>query len=191
MKPRALVLAILVTLLLPLAAAGPADAGPRAAGLRAAFGGTLVVPPEWAGIWSWTDSTYDCNGVFESIDAGVDTLCAGQGYDVINDTPYPISCSGTATATVVDVHCTAVVEVVTDCVATFDLEFNGTRTGDTYFVTAKSQTEFAGTAPECSFFPDQCSRTNTRATRIAAAPVEYCQTPVAPTTWGRVKTQYR
>lgn len=191
MNVRALVLLAFIGLALPLVVAAPSHAGPRSHGLRAALGGGVVVPPEWAGIWTYVDSTYDCDGNFESLDGGTDTLCAGRVFQPVEDNPYPLVCNENTTASTVEVSCTAFVEIVPDCDAMFTFEFNGTRTGDSYFVTALSRTEFVGTAPECGFLPNSCSRTNTHGTRIAPEPVAYCATPVEPTTWGRVKTRYR
>src|SRR5690348_17878618 len=85
-----------------LIVAGPSSA--RVASRRGpVFNGSVTVPPEWAGVWQYTDTTYDCNGAFKSTDSGFDTLCAGATFD----TSSTISCTGSATSTTYSLHCIA------------------------------------------------------------------------------------
>lgn len=169
-----------------LLAAGPASA--RIPAVRGPIAnGDIVVPPEWAGVWQYTDTTYDCTGAFQSTSTGFDTLCAGAHFD----TSSTISCTGSATSTTFSQHCTASGEIVPDCNYNFDIVTHGTRTGDTFFSVSVFNTTYTGTAPECSFFPNDCTQTNSHSTRIGPAPPEYCATPAAPMTWGKLKATYR
>ena len=193
MKVRALFLAILVSLAIPFAIAAPADAGPRAPGLRGALNGSIVVPAEWSGIWSYTDSVYDCSGVFQSLDSGLDTLCTGLSYDPAPDSPYPARLHRIRDLD----HRRPALHV--------QRPDRGHRMHGHLHVRLRRNPlgrhvrdhqhdvdrHRRNGASECSFFPDQCTRTVSRATRIAAEPTAYCATPVEPTTWGRVKSQYR
>jgi len=192
MKVRALCFAILISLAIPFAIAAPADAGPRAPGLRGALNTDIVVPAEWSGVWSYVDSTYDCLGVPQGVDSGLDTLCTGQGTSQPDGSTFQLVCTGSITATTFDTHCTGSGPIEgTECTLSLTLDSNGTRTSDSYVITSTIASEVTGIAPECSFFPGSCMRIVSRATRIAAEPTAYCATPVAPTTWGRVKSQYR
>jgi hypothetical protein len=149
--------------------------------------GDVVIPPEWAGIWQTSDSTYDCNGVLQGVSSGVDTLCAGTRFD----TTSTISCTGSATSTTFNQHCTGSGEVFTDCNYTIDVLTHGTRSGDTFFSVSVFQSTYAGTGKGCDFFPDQCQQINTHSTRTGPAPAAYCASPAAPTSWGKVKASYR
>ena len=180
---------LVCALLLGALAASAADASPFAAGPRSIVQGGITVPPEWAGIWQSTDTTYDCNGVFQSTSTTLDTLCAGVTFDVPDDPD--ISCTGSADANTYTQHCTGTTEVFPDCIATFDIETHGTRTGDTFFSVSVFSTTYAGSGKGCDFFPDMCQQFNSHSTRIAPAPQKYCSTPVLGTSWGKVKSQYR
>ena len=149
--------------------------------------GSITVPPEWAGVWQYTDTTYDCNGAFKSTDSGFDTLCAGATFD----TSSTISCTGSATSTTYSQHCTASGELFPDCNYSFDIVTHGTRTNDTFFSVSVFQTTYSGTAKGCDLFPPSCTQTNSHETRIGPAPPAYCSTPAAPTTWGKLKASYR
>ena len=192
MRPRLLLFAIGSALLVATCVVAPADAGliRGGAGLPR-LQGNFVIPPEWAGIWTSVDSTYDCTGVLQGVDAGLDTLCAGKAILTDGASPYALQCSGTADATTVDMRCLYSEEVVTDCNLTFTIVMQGTRTGESYVFTSTVSTIYAGTAKVCDFFPDLCQRTVSRGTRIAGEPTAYCATPADETTWGRVKSRYR
>ena len=151
--------------------------------------GSITIPPEWAGTWSSTDSVYDCNGVLQSVSTSLDTLCAGVRFDFQSDST--ISCSGSATATTFEEHCTGTGDAGPDCQYTLTLDAHGTRNGDSFFSVNVFQFQFSGTGPGCDQIPDQCTQTNSHSTRTGPAPAEYCATPVRSTTWGKVKSQYR
>lgn len=194
MKTRALVLVVSFSLVIPFVLASPADAGLRASSLGAAPARTqagIVIPAEWAGIWTSVDSTYDCQGVLQSTGVSTDTLCAGKELALDDAGSFTMDCTGSTTATTVDMTCVHTEEIVTDCNLTLTITLQGTRTGDSYVVTNTVLFDYAGTAPECGFIPDDCTRYVIHATRIAPEPAAYCASPVAPTTWGRMKSQYR
>jgi len=180
-----------------LGAATTAAAAPRALryaeALRAA-GGSVTIPPEWDGIWASEDSVYDCEGAFQSVESYFDTLCAGQVY-AYADEPFggmfTITCSGTATATTAHVTCSASGEVMTDCLFTFDNEFDAIRTGDTFVAVSITNMGYSGTAEGCNLIPGSCTRIVTRATRISPAPTDYCLTPTRSATWGELRVRYR
>jgi hypothetical protein len=156
------------------------------------FGGNDPVPPEWAGIWTTVDSMYTCAGVLQNVFTSTDTLCAGQTFDPDSSaTECPFNCSGTATSTTVNMHCTGTCEVFEDCSATFTSDFVGTRTADSYFTVITMNTTFDGKGKGCDFFPDQCMQINSHGTRVGPAPEDYCSTPVESATWGRIKSRYR
>ena len=156
------------------------------------LGGNDPVPPEWAGVWTTVDSIYDCAGVFQSTSTSTDTLCAGQTFDPDSSAVQcPITCSGTANSTSVNMQCTGTCEVFENCAATFTSDFVGTRTADSYFSVITMNTSFAGTGEGCDVFPDQCMQINSHGTRVGPAPEPYCSTPAEPATWGRIKSRYR
>lgn len=192
MKTRALGIALALSFALSFILAAPADAGLRAGGSRGAMNGSIVIPAEWSGVWSFADSVYECDGPLQSYDTGIDTLCAGQPIDVDYDTEFSLECTESVTGTTVEQHCTGTGPIEgTECSMTFTLDSIGTRTGDSYVITSTIRMEVSGVAKECGFFPPSCTRIVSRGTRIAPQPDAYCATPVAPTTWGRMKSQYR
>lgn len=175
---------------------GSAAAAKAPAGLRQIFGiaaatDAIVIPPEWGGIWTYADTSYDCGGTYMFEDAGEDTLCPGAV--VVDPGIFPVSynCTGSADATTVNLTCSGVAEIITDCTATYTYSLNGTRTGDTYFVVYTMSIEYSGTAVGCDLIPDECLQTNTHGTRTGPVPIEYCQTPVLPGSWGQLKVRYR
>lgn len=178
---------LVIALILGALAASSASANPLTTRHRPAGGGSITVPPEWAGIWQSTDSLYDCNGVFQSMDTFIDTLCAGVTFE--SDTTF--SCKGGANGTSYFQHCSGSGEVFEDCTYTFDIQTNGTRTGDSFFSVSVFSTTYTGKGKGCDFFTDSCTQTNTHSTRIGTAPPAYCATPVVGTSWGKVKSQYR
>lgn len=149
------------------------------------------IPPEWDGIWTSTDSTYDCPGVLQQVSSSTDTLCSGAVFFDPNLISGDVECTGAFTATTVNITCTGVDTIITDCVATFTYNIRGTRTGDNAFLVTTITTSFDGAAPECGFIPDDCSQTNVHAQRTGPAPAAYCATPARPSTWGEVKIRYR
>lgn len=149
------------------------------------------VPPEWDGIWTSTDSTYDCGGLLQQVEVNEDTLCSGAVFFDPNAITGDVQCTGSFTATTINLTCTGVDTIVTDCVATFTYNIHGTRSGDNAFLVATITTTFEGTAIECGFFPDDCTQINSHAVRTGPAPPAYCATPTLPSTWGGVKIRYR
>jgi hypothetical protein len=177
---------LLVACLLGAALVAASDASAGLFGSARQYG-TITVPPEWAGIWQTTDSTYDCKGVLQSVTTSLDTLCAGQTFE--SDTT--VSCTGSATSTTFDEHCTATGEIAPDCNYNLDLVTHGTRTGDTFFAVTVYHGTYVGSGSPCGLLPDQCQQINQHSTRTGPAPTEYCSTPAEPTSWGRVKSIYR
>ena len=149
--------------------------------------GEIVVPPEWAGIWSYSDTTYNCQGQVVGTNSGLDTLCAGVRFD----TDPSVSCTGSADGNSYQQHCTSSGEVFPDCNYTIDVQTHGTRTGDSFFSVTVFTATYSGTGKGCDQFPDQCQQINSRATRIGEAPAKYCATPAEQTTWGQLKSLYR
>lgn len=154
-------------------------------------GGTDPVPPEWAGIWTVIDSVYDCSGNLTSTSTSTDTLCAGQVFDPGTQADCPFTCTGTANATSLVMHCTGSCELFPDCTANFDTDFIGTRSGDSYFSVVTMNVTFTGTGKGCESVPPNCTQINSHGTRIAPEPAAYCASPAEGSTWGRVKSRYR
>ena len=178
---------LVCAVLLGALAESAADANPFAKSPRSIVQGGITVPPEWAGIWQTTDSTYDCTGALLSSGASFDTLCAGVTFEQDPD----FSCTGSVDANSYTQHCTGSGEIFPDCNYTFDVQTHGTRTGDTFFSVSVLTTTYSGTGEGCDFLPDMCQQFNSHATRIGPAPTKYCSTPVEGTTWGQIKSQYR
>lgn len=184
-----------VTTLIALAAwSGAAGAAPRAVTAVDVFrslGGTVTIPPEWDGIWSTVDSTYDCAGPLQGVAAGEDTLCSGQ---IVFGDPgggLELTCTGFANATVIDASCSGTMELFPDCQVTYSVELDAVRTGDDFVATIVTRWTYDGTGEGCDFLPDECTRVVSRGHRTAPAPLEYCQTPARGETWGRLKLRYR
>lgn len=156
------------------------------------MGGSDPVPPEWAGVWTTVDSVYNCSGGLLSTSTSTDTLCAGQVFDPGGEeTECPFECTGTANSTSVNMHCSGTCEVFPDCSSTFDVDFVGTRTADSYFSVITMNVTFSGTGKGCDLLPPNCTQINSHGTRIGPAPEDYCATPAETMTWGRVKSRYR
>jgi hypothetical protein len=194
MKIAATVLLVSASLLL----AGLAEARPLAKpvplnfqGMIIPTGGSVTVPPEWAGIWTTTDSVYDCNDVLTSTSTGEDTLCAGEIYSAeATGSPIVPDCQGSATATTVHVICTGT-GAIGNCQADFTSVLDGVLTADDYRNELTISIVISGSAPECAFIPGFCNRIVTYGHRTGPAPPAYCATPTKATTWGQVKILYR
>ena len=184
--------AIALLLSAALLPTGSAHASPVASdfrdGLRLASQ-SVIVPPEWDGIWMTQDSVYDCTTGFKAFSSGTDTLCSGQVYaqgGVLN-----LVCNGTADATTFHVTCSGSETVFTDCTALVDIQIDGVRTGNSYRSVAVTNASYSGTGTGCSLLTPTCTRSVTYGTRTSAAPSAYCATPAIPTTWGQLKVKYR
>lgn len=187
-----LVVLLFASALLP----GGASAEPPRAGLKQALGlisatGAVVVPQEWGGIWTAVDSTYDCTGAFDFVSGSTDTICPGTPIIDTGGIPMQFNCTGSADANTVDVTCTGSYEIVPDCVASFVQTMHGTRDGDTFFMVSNTEVTYSGGAFGCDLTPATCMQINSHGTRTAPTPIEYCQTPAVPTTWGKLKLRYR
>jgi len=180
----------IAALLLGAGLVGHAAADPFAmhhSGSPVVASGGFTVPAEWAGEWSFNDTTYDCPNTFKSTSTGRDTLCVGQVIDA-----YPNgTCTGTSDLNTIDETCTASGEVFTDCQYNVTFHIHGTRSGDSFFSIATITTTYTGTGAGCDLLPPSCSQVNSHATRIGPAPASYCASPTAPTTWGKMKATYR
>jgi hypothetical protein len=150
----------------------------------------INIPPEWDGIWTNTDSTYDCNGVLQGTSTTTDTLCGGAVFVDPGALPVNFECSGTVTGNTINYSCTGR-DTVGDCVLTFTYTSQGTRTGDDSFGVLNVTSTVEGTGFECGFIPVQCIQINTHGHRTGPAPAAYCSTPARSSTWGSVKTRYR
>jgi len=151
----------------------------------------IIIPPDWDGIWTNTDSTYDCNGVLQSTSTTTDTLCGGAVFVDPGALPVEFQCSGTVTGTTIDFTCTGSDTIISDCIMHFTYTTHGTRTGDDSFAVLTITSTVEGTGFECGFIPVQCLQINTHAHRTGPAPAAYCSTPARPATWGQVKIRYR
>ena len=187
-----LLVALFASTMLPGIASGePMNAGLKRHLATTRASATIVVPVEWGGIWSVTDSTYDCAGVLQSVESTSDTLCPGEQTVDPQQFPGTFDCTGSADATNIDVTCSGTSELFPDCSSTFSSSLRGTRTGENYFVVSTVEVTYSGTAEGCDLVPGYCLQVNSHATRTAPTPTEYCQTPVRPTTWGNLKVRYR
>lgn len=187
MKHMRLVFAVLLTAcLLP----SHAHAAVRSMTLRQALTATggYTIPAAWAGIWAYTDTTYDCTTLaVTNVSTGQDTLCAGQSFEPDTTGGFNYNCTGTVTDTQVNLTCSGSFSFGA-CTGNFTQVGRGTRTGDTAFYVSTFTTTWS--PPNCAFQNDSCDQTNSHTTRIGAAPPG-CTTPTRARTWGQVKTYYR
>jgi hypothetical protein len=187
-------LAIAALLAAVLLSAGPAVAASAAPDFRSVLrtmGGSITIPAEWEGVWTTTDTTYNCQGVRTGTSSSENTLCAGQSaYDPPTGEVI-FSCDGTATATEVHMTCSGAADVMPDCRVTVAIRIDVTRTDDAYFSVMTMQTSYAGTATGCDLLPATCEQRNSHGMRVGAPPVGYCGTPTLPSSWGKIKAHYR
>jgi hypothetical protein len=183
-----------LVLLVPACLIGTAHAdvpAPRVDVLTRLARAAVVVPVEWDGTWTTVDSVYTCPAVLQSTGTSTDTICGGKNY--APDTqglPITYTCSGTATATTLDLTCTAS-EGVALCTANYTTVLHGTRTGDSYHIVVTLNLTYSGTAPECNLLPPTCIQVDSWGTRTGPAPSDFCATSTRKSTWGRLKTVYR
>jgi hypothetical protein len=151
---------------------------------------TVVVPPEWSGVWMNVTNLYQCGGGLIFTGSERDTLCTGQD---ISEQPPGVevmeTCTGFADATTVDVTCSGSGEFFPGCLISYVSEIDGTITGESYSIVVVTNSTFSGTVVGCG--PDNCVRIEITGTRLEPEPAAYCATPTLPSTWGRVKAQYR
>jgi hypothetical protein len=150
----------------------------------------LVVPPEWDGEWNTLDTVYTCAGAFQSTSTSEDTICGGKDY-APNGYGSPINfvCTGTATATTINMTCTGSGELFTDCNGDYTIVSHGTLSGSNSHTVTTISVTYSGTA--CDFLPPSCIQVDSWGTRIGPAPVGYCATPTRLWSWGQVKLLYR
>jgi len=159
------------------------------AGPRLSYaGGGAPVPPEWVGIWTSVDSIYDCTtGALAKVVERTDTLCAGQEIGDDPNAPPHLSttCSGSADAGHIQVHCGASGLCGEACTFDYTSDLDETRTGDTAFGerTTKSVSSCGSTICEWCLF------TRTHSTRVGPGPCG--PVPATPATWGKLKAGYR
>ena len=180
----------LAVLILGAGLVGRAAANPFAthhSGSPVVASGGFTVPVEWAGVWTFNDTTYKCPGILQGTSTGNDTLCTGEVIDA-----YPNgTCTGTSDLNTIDETCTASGEIFTDCSYNISFHIHGTRSGDTFSSVTTINTTYTGTGAGCDLLPPSCQQVNSHATRIGPAPPEFCATPVQPSTWGKMKAAYR
>jgi hypothetical protein len=160
---------------------------PWSRGLVGMFGGGDVIPPEWAGIWATTDTSYDCTGAYMNNGSSEDTLCAGHTFP----NPTNFTCTGSATATTFQQTCDGGGNVFANCDYTFHSESQGTRTNDTFFSVTVTSFHYFGSDPSCALFQDTCVQFNLHGTRTGPEPSAYCASPAVSKSWGKVKVLYR
>lgn len=189
MIARQLCLAALVVIASLPSVTRSAEVRIPALGQMIAAGG-FTIPAEWAGVWTYADTTRICDTmVILDIDSGVDTLCAGVSLEPEPDSLGGVeyTCSGSVTATTFDFTCTATVEI-DSCMTTFSYTSQATRTGDTAVSYFRFSQSYDG--PICDFLPDVCQESYETLTRIAPPPSS-CTTAVREGSWGAVKLLYR
>jgi hypothetical protein len=151
--------------------------------------GSVVIPPEWAGIWEIQSTAYDCE-TDEVLYAGTfqDTLCTGS---VIQNpgSEFEITCTGSADGATVINHCEGSGEILPGCIAEFTYDTSTTRTGDTFVSTTTSVMNYVGDG--CFGIPGSCTRYEQTGTRIASEPSPCADTPVEAESWGSIKALYR
>jgi len=147
------------------------------------FGGGNVIPPELAGIWVFTDTIRVCGDpTILFVLTGDDTLCAGEPYDAGGT----YTCSGTVTATTIDLTCTDSYDE-NGCVYNSVQTIQGTRSGVTILM--HSTTNVTYSPPGCN--KDGCIDASIRMTRTADPPKSCATVPTLKTTWGKLKKQFR
>ena len=173
---------------------GSAYARPSTHGFGAALramDGPITVPPEWDGIWTTADSTYDCTAGFTEYSTGKDTICGGRAYSQAPPGPVTFTCNGTSDATSIHVTCSGSSEIFPDCQATYVIQTDVTRTGETYRSVTTIDVTYSGTGEGCSLLPSSCTRDVTYGTRTGPAPLDFCLTSVKRSSWGQLKILYR
>ena len=149
---------------------------------------SVPVPHEWSGVWSTIDTTYDCDLNYKTTTAGQDTLCTGQEVFPPGGQSFSIDCTGTANSTSVHMHCTGSGEIIAGCTENVDITIDAELSGDSYYAVTVDNITFTG--PYCIGLPNQCLVNHSHGTRTSAEPAT-CATPAQPSTWGKLKANYR
>ena len=165
--------------------------GARAAGNSRPSAG-VVVPAEWAGIWTSVDSVYNCaTGALVKVVERTDTLCTGQDVPQDPNAPSyiqfpPATCSGSADATHILEHCDGFGGLCGEaCFVDDTLDVAATRTGDSAFWSWLTRAVSTCHAEIC----DLCVLTHRHATRVAPGPCG--PVPTQSESWGKLKAGYR
>jgi hypothetical protein len=152
-----------------------------------ALAGQVPIPDEYIGIWDNTVVIRDCDTqaiLFQG--ANRDTVCTGETFDP-SFGQYELTCTGTITATTVDVDCTGTFPIDPECSANLHYVIDGTRNGDSWITTITIDTDYVGTSCPIAH---SCTVTTNTGTRIDDNP--HCQAqPVEPGTWGQIKHYYQ
>jgi hypothetical protein len=189
---RFALLLLLSALLLPAASAHAAPATYDFHDVFKILSGSVVIPPEWDGVWTTQDSLYDCTTGFKQFVSGSDTLCSGQVYTQDSGgNPFNLVCTGTADATSFHATCTGSGDIITDCLLTMEMQIDGTLTANSYRSVTVTNMSYSGTGTGCDLLPASCTRSVIYGTRTGPAPPLYCATPAKRTTWGQLKMSYR
>jgi len=151
-----------------------------------------VLPDEWGGIWDIDIDLRLCGSpTILFSDSETDTLCPGASVDAGDSDPDDptiiMECTGTATATRLEMTCTfsQVVEggaCTINSVITYEADLNG----DSYTAVVRSESTVSGT---CIDQGDFCGESTITGTRVGPAPAS-CATPVELSTWGTLKSRY-
>jgi hypothetical protein len=148
--------------------------------------GGIPFPPEFIGIWEYNTITRDCNTqVILNQGAPTDTVCAGDTFDPSGG-QHQLDCTGTATATTVDLHCEASFQKDPDCLVNVAYDIDGTRNGDSSTTTTTLNMQLVGTACPITEF---CTVTTSTGTRVDPNP-DCSPAAIETVSWGRIKHQY-
>mgnify|MGYP003693750005 CR=1 FL=1 len=98
---RTILLTTLVLLPMPVASAVAHPATLGFESLARAAMASVIVPPEWDGVWTVVDSVYHCEGGFITTGAGTDSICEGKDFSLVRGS-IALTCAGTADATTLD-----------------------------------------------------------------------------------------
>ena len=188
MLSRLIGLTVLVLVLLAPQPAGAADA-PRIS-LASMFSALddPTIPSGWGGIWDTHVDTRLCDIPLVLFSTSyIDTLCPGTEVDPGAGNPGDITnCTGTSTDTSIDMTCNYTQQVEAGCTLNATVDYQSTRTGDSFLTTMRIQSTYVG---DCVEFEDNCFEMEITGTRIGPAPAN-CATPVDRVTWGTVKSRY-
>jgi hypothetical protein len=155
-------------------------------GAASASADPVPYPEEFIGIWETTTILRDCETQILINQSTVrDTICAGDTFEFTFG-EYEVNCTGTITATTVDVQCEGSFQVDPDCTGNLQITMDGTRTGDTWTSTMRMGTTYVGSS--CPI-PSSCIEGTSTGTRLDPNPL--CNpSPVEGVTWGQLKHFY-